>query len=453
MFTASNLASWCHGTWQGSVPATVSSVSTDSRAIEPGCLYVALRGEKFDGHAFAGAALEAGAAAILAEEGADLPAGAPALRVPDTAAALRDLAAGYRAALAPTVVGLTGSVGKTTVKEITARLLDRIGPTAKTPGNWNNALGVPKSILALPEGTRYAVLETGTNHPGEIAPLAALLRPDAAILTNIGEAHIGNFGSKDRTANEKADLLRAVPESGFVVLDATGGHYDYLRAQVRCRIVSVSPDPAVAADFTAAASDPVAGSLTVHEAATGLSYDIRSGLSGAHQIGNLLLGIACARTLGATPEAVADALEGWSPDVKGRWEKTERNGLHFINDAYNANPQSMIKAVETFAATPCQGRRIAVLGDMGELGAELEEALHRAVGLTVFQAEIPELVCVGSKASWIGDQARLCGMSPKHIHRVPDATAAKELLATLARPTDLILLKASHSVGLEKIVG
>ena len=450
MFALEDLIRWSGATPEGPLPASFPSVSTDSRDLPPGCLFLALRGENFDGHDFAAKAVAAGAGGVVANRAASLPPGLPVLRVEDTARALRDLAAGWRARLDPFVLGVTGSVGKTTTKDLAAQLLGALGPVAKTRGNWNNELGLPKSILAMPEGTRYAVLESGTNHPGEIAPLAALMRPDAAILTNVGPVHIGNFGTEERIADEKADLLRAVPPEGFCVLDATNRHFAFLRAQPRCRVVSVSADPATAADYVARSADPATGAFEVFEAATGETRALRAHQPGAHQIGNALLAVAAARAAGAAWDAIAERLAE-TPGGKMRWERSERGGVQWINDAYNANPISMEKALETFAATPCAGRRVAVLGDMGELG-EAEEALHRRVGRAAAAAAPEVLVCVGPRAAWIADEAVRAGLPAAGVHRADDALAARGLLAELAKPGDLVLVKASRSMALERAV-
>ncbi|MBR1836144.1 MAG: UDP-N-acetylmuramoyl-tripeptide--D-alanyl-D-alanine ligase, partial [Kiritimatiellae bacterium] len=408
--TLDQALAWCGAAAEGPLPRSFAGVCTDTRNLRPGCLFVALRGERFDGHAFAAAAVEGGAGAVVADRAAALPPGLPVLRVADTCAALRDLAAGWRGFVAPKILGVTGSAGKTTTKELAAHLLGAAGSVAKTPGNFNNSVGLPLSLLAMPEGTAFGVFEAGTNHPGEIAPLAALMRPDAAVLVNVGPVHIGNFGSVDAIADEKADLLRAVPPSGTCVLDATGAHFAYLSRQCRGRVVSVSPDAATDADFKALEADPDSGDFTVFEAAAGLAYRLHSPKPGIHQIGNALLALAAARTFGGvSPEEARERLRS-APNTGMRWEKTESGGAVWVNDAYNANPLSMRRAVETFAAMRCAGRRVAVLGDMGELGSDEEEALHRDVGSCVASSRgIDFLVCVGARAAWIADGAAAAG--------------------------------------------
>ena len=443
---------WTGAAVRGAPALSFPSVCTDTRALVPGCLFVALRGERFDGHAFAAQAVAGGAAAVLADAAAELPPDLPALVVRDTAEALRALAAGWRAHVGASILGVTGSAGKTTTKELCAHLLAAAGSVARTPGNFNNAVGLPLSLLAMPEGTRFGVFEAGTNHPGEIAPLAALMRPDAAVLVNVGPVHIGNFGSEEKIADEKAGLLRAVPPGGFCFLDACGAHFPFLAAQCAGRrLVSVSADPARPADYVAVSSDPETGAFTVEEAAGGERRALRAPRPGAHQIGNALLAVAAARTFGGVPWDGIAARLGSAPNAPMRWEITEKGGVRWTNDAYNANPVSMAAAVAAFAASERgAARRIVALGDMGELGEGREEALHRGVGEAVAAAAPDLLVCVGPKAGWIADGAVAAGFPASRVHRAPDAPAARPLLASLVRPGDAVLLKASRSVGLER---
>lgn len=456
MITLEQAIRWTGAEPRGeALPEAFPSLSTDTRALPPGCLFVALRGERFDGHRFAADAIRSGAGAVMANADADIPSGVPTLRVRDTFAALRDLASGWRAAVAPRVLGVTGSAGKTTTKELSAHLLGALGPVAKTLGNFNNAIGLPLSILAMPEGTRFGVFEAGTNHPGEIAPLAALMRPDAAILVNVGPVHLGNFGgSQEAIANEKADLLRAVPPGGFCVLDAAGAHFDFLRAQCAAPVITVSTDPGVSADFRVVASEPGTGAFRLRDAASGQERALQAPRPGAHQILDALLAVAAARRFGVAWDAIAERLSN-APNANMRWERAERAGVSWINDAYNANPLSMRRAVETFAATPVPspgGRRIAILGDMGELGEEDEERLHREVGVAATAAGIDALVCVGRRAAWIAAGATDAGMAEGAISQFPDADAARRAVSALAHAGDIVLLKGSRFMALERVL-
>ncbi len=449
-FSLADALAWTGAAPEGPLPSSFPGVYTDTREAPDGRLFVALRGERFDGHRFAADAVAAGAAGVLAAADAALPPGLPALRVPDTAAALRALAAGYRAAVDPFVLGVTGSAGKTTTKEISAHLLGALGPTVRTRGNWNNDLGLPKSILAMPPGTRYAVLEAGTNHPGELAPLAALMRPDAAIVTNVGPVHVGNFGTEAAIAREKGELPRAVPAEGFVVLDAALPHFDELRDGVAARVVTTSSDAERApdADFVARNVDLADGSFDLFDRADGSTRRLATGLPGRHQIADALLAVAAARQLGVGWDEIAARLRT-VPRVSLRWEESDRVGAHWINDAYNANPAAMESALEAFARVLPGARHVAVLGDMGELG-DAAEALHRRVGRAAAARGVDVLVAVGPLSEALADEARIAGLPATDIHLAPDALAARDLLARLVVPGDAVLVKASRSMGLER---
>ena len=391
MFSIQDVCDWTNGVVDSASEIALNTIlldgiETDTRMPLAGKLFVALKGETFDGNRFAEAALKAGARAALLDETAEFQGSANAIviRVKDTHTALTMLAKGWCGRVSPWIVGLTGSVGKTTVKEITAAFLGTAEPTYKTPGNWNNNFGVPKSLLAMPEGTKCGVLETGTNHPGEIAPLAKLLCPSAAILTNIAPCHIENFPEDGLAgiANEKADLLRAVPADGFVVLDKNGDFFDYLSKQVQARVVSVSGRVGDAsADYYATAFDSATGDVTVCCSRDGEQVVLPTGLVGEHQLVNILQGAAAAHEYGI-PLAKLVAACPIKSDAKMRWEKQDKDGYHWINDAYNANPLSMSKAVETFAKVPAPSRKVVVLGDMFELGVDAPK-FHRQVGEVV----------------------------------------------------------------------
>lgn len=449
-FSAAEAVEWTKGWWRGTHPAVLAGVSNDTRQMTAGALYVAIKGPTFDGHAFARQAMERGAAAVMMNSGADVPEDIPALVVPSTEAALTALAAGWRAAVDPTVVGITGSAGKTTVKELTAHLLGTLGPTAKTQGNWNNSLGLPKSLLAMPRNSRFGVFEAGTNHPGEIAPLAALMRPDCATVTNVGPVHIEFFGSEEAIADEKADLLRAVPADGFVVLDADSPHFRFLSAQPKCRVVTVSLQGD--ADFRALDVDAVEGRFKIVERASGETRSVFTGRPGAHQVVNALQAVAVARQFGVPWPAIVSRLAD-APGAPMRWEVIPRDGIVWINDAYNANPISMAKSLETFAAMDAKGgRKVAVLGDMFELGAHAE-SMHRAVGTQAAAADVDLLVTVGAmSARWMADAALKAGMAAERVRTATDAPAARELLKSLLLPGDHVMLKASHGMALGKIL-
>lgn len=460
--TPADLAAWTHGTWHNPPAAPLRGVYTDTRAPRPGALYIALRGPNFDGNRFAAPAIAAGAAAALIADDFHDPAlhTLPHLRVPDTKAALHAIAAAWRARVNPLIVGITGSAGKTTVKELTAHFLSTSGTAgtpgtagvAKTPGNHNNDIGLPLSLLAMPPGTRTGVYEIGTNHPGEILPLARLLRPHAAILTNIGPAHIQHFGTLRAIADEKADLLRTLPPDGFCVLDQDGDFFDYLAAQTPCRIVTVSTrDPS--ADFFASHFD-ARGSVTIREKGDPAEHTLDTGLPGEHQAVNILQAVAAARTLDV-PWADIHARADTLPHLPGRWETITRGDALIINDAYNANPLSMTRSLHAFAALDARGlRKLAVLGNMYELGEHAPQ-LHSQVGAVVAESpQIDLLLTVGDIASvHLADGARDAGMNPAHILRFATLADAKPALdALLATEPLLVLLKASRGMALERLL-
>ena len=447
-----NTALWSGGVWTLPPSAPLNGVFSDTRKPVAGALFIAIRGDNFDGHAYLAKAFELGAAAAMVDEGFELssaPTGMPLLVVRDTKAALRSLAAGYRAEVNPRIIGITGSAGKTTTKEWTAALLASELKTAKTPGNFNNDLGLPFSLLAMSADAEVGIFEAGTNHPGEIAPLAALMRPDAAIVTNIGPVHIGNFGSEQAIANEKADLLRALPPDGAAILDADSPYFKYLATQCPCRVVVVGA--AADCDYAVFNADFAAGEFSVCEKSTGEMRRIRTGQSGSHNVTNALLALAAARLFGVSWQGVDSAFANM-PSLDKRWQRVEKNGALWINDAYNANPLSMEKALERFAMEATAGRRIAILGDMFELG-DYAEAGHRRAGAAAACAGLDLLLAVGEMSSqWIADAAAQAGMPPANILCFKTREAAKEHLASHLRADDLILLKASRGMQFETLL-
>ena len=456
-FTPEDLAAWTAGTWEGA-PTVVRGVSNNGQKLTPGALYVAIRGERLDGHDFVAQAAANGAAvAMVRRDWRDESLGArasrpalklPLLRVDDTRVALAAAAAGYRRTWKTFVAGVTGSVGKTTTKELIAAFFRAGGATAATLGNLNNDIGLPLSLLATPSAMQLGIFELGSNHPGEINALCRVLQPDAAVVTAVGPVHIEYFGSVDAIANEKADLLRAVPAGGFVVLDADGAHFDYFRGQSRARVVTVAllRDDA---DYCGRICDVWTGEVEVRERATGRCVRLRTELSGRHHATNLLLAIGMARGAGVPWEALPLALQQLRL-LPMRWQKIEANGITVINDAYNANPPAMLGALRTFAELPDDARRVVVLGDMLELGPA-EEGLHREVGRAVAEGPWQVLVCVGARSRWIADEAVSAGFPAQQVWRYPDAVIAAADTAAWVQPGDAVLVKASRGIGLERV--
>lgn len=444
-----DIARWAGGTW--TVPPTfpITSVTQDSRKATLGALYVALPGARCDGHDFVSAAFRAGATAAMVRRDWAPPAevaGLPLLSVDDPAVGLRALAKGYRASLKATVVGVTGSAGKTTLKELLAAMLSGVGKTAATLGNYNNEVGLPLSLLAVPEDARHAVLEAGVSHPDDMAPLADTMRPNAAVISCIGPAHIAAFGTERAIAEEKARLLAAVPPEGFAVLGLETRELATLRAACRCRVVTCSLRDE-GADYV---GEPIAkGTLRVRHAEEPAVL-LRTGLSGEHNASNALLAYAAAREAGATAAEALEGLSRFAPPAM-RWERVRLGRVQAINDAYNANPLSMRAALETFAGEETPGEKVVCVGDMLELGAA-SEATHRAVGEASGNGPWRLLVGVGPASRALLEGAVAAGYPASQTAWFAATAEAAAELPLLLRAGDTVLLKASRGMRLETLL-
>ena len=446
---AKETAEWTGGRWTHE-PNGFNGVCTDSRALQKGCLYVALKGERFDGHSFVNAAFEQGAAAALVDASFDarMVSGYPLLRVADTHKALKDMAHAYRCKVAPLVIGVTGSAGKSTVKEMTAQVLAERHAVAFTRGNWNNDIGLPLSLLQMEAHTRFGVFETGTNHPGEIKSLCAILQPDWGIVTNIGPVHIEFFGSEDAIAHEKAELLKCLPVGGLAVINKDSAGYEILRAASSCRVVTVSAKSG--ADYVCRTWHAKTRRAVVEETASGERVDIELPLPGIYNMINAMEAVAVARAAGMEWPVIAGALRQFKP-LPMRWEEQDIHGVKAINDAYNSSPLSMRAAIQAFADMEMTGRKWLVLADMRELG-EWAEREHRALGAWLASGIWRGLVVYGTLANWIADSAIANGFSGDCIFRSPTYAAAAGYLRAHVVPGDAVFLKGSHSMALEKVI-
>ncbi len=446
------LAEWSGGTWDGRPQRPPVAVTTDSRSVPPGSLFVALRGPRFDGHAFVPTACQAGAVAALVARDYRWPVdrGPPPalLRCACPLRALGALGAGYRRSLPVEPVGITGSAGKTTVKEMVAELLCALGPVARTPGNRNNDIGLPLSLLAMAPGSRFGVFEIGMNRPGEIRPLADMLAPRIGIVTNIGPVHLEAFDSVEGIAREKAQLLRALPRDGLAVLDRDDAFHGLLRDACGCETLTVSLDGD--ATCRAVEYDTLHGMLAVLERDAPRPERIVTGLPGRHNLRNALLATALARRLGVSWAAIREGfLRVKHPPM--RWDVSTLAGVTVINDAYNANPMSMRSALETFASLPWGGRRLVLLGDMLELGADNEEAMHLEIGRSVAEFGFDALAAVGPRAcAWYRLGAIEAGYPPARLRLCSDPRDAARRLAVELREGDALLLKGSRGMALEQ---
>ncbi len=438
-------------------PAWMDAVCQDSRRLQGGELYVALHGPHFDGHDFVAAAKRGRAAAAMVSEEFrdDAVAGWPLLRVADTRQGLLNLAAGMRAAWPVRIVGITGSVGKTTVKEMVAQLLS--GPEGKVPvartyANWNNDVGVPLSLLNSPPDARYGVFEIGTNHPGELMPLARLLQPQVGVVTNVAAAHLEHFGSLQAIAHEKAALLRALPAGGTAVLNRDHAGFNELRRAAPCRVVTVSMAAETRSDYRGLNIETLDdGMLRLHFLdVTGERRRLIAPVRGRHQAANLLLAAATVRQLGCEWEWITETARSLRMPPM-RWQRVQQSGITLINDAYNANPLSMRAALETFAGETAAGRRWLVLGGMLELG-DATVAAHREIGARIAKGSWQGLITVGDLAHEIAAGAREAGFSAEAVRECRDVHEAGALLRESVKPGDAVLLKGSRAYTLENLV-
>ncbi len=429
-------------------------VVVDSRQVRPGDLFVALPGERVDGHDFADAAVRSGAVAVVAARDVG-PLGVPVLMVPDPLAALQALAADVFGRDQPLTFGITGSSGKTSTKDLLAHLLGE--GTLAPVGSFNNELGLPLTLLRRTSETRHAVLEYSARGLGHIAFLAGLARPHVAVELNVGSAHLGEFGSREAIAQAKGELVAAVQPHGasppVAVLNADDPLVRAMRERApegtRVVLAGLAPDAEVRAEDVRL-DDTGRPSFVLHT--SGGRADVRLGLLGEHSVSNALLAAAAALHVHQL-HTVAARLESARPASRWRMEVHERpDGVTVVNDAYNANPDSMRAALRTLAVMGAgkTRRTVAVLGHMAELGDSAREA-HMDLGRFVVRLDIGQLVVVGEQAGGIHAGAVLEGSWGSESIHVDDVEAAVALLREQLRPGDVVLVKASRSAGLERV--
>jgi len=418
MLQFDELASWTSSAWKETGVATQSlGISHDTRTLKEGEVYIAIRGDNHDGHDFVEQAIVNGAAGVIVE--CEFPSiGKPQLVVPDTRVALWQIAAGVRASWSGTVIGVTGSAGKTTVKDMIASVLSQKGVVSKTFGNWNNEIGLPLSMIAANRDSDYFVFELGMNHPGEIDLLAGLLKPDWALITNIGKAHIGFFQpivpghstldpALGRIADEKAAILSHAKHG---LLDADSKWFVRMKQRFNGRVVALSTEP------------------------------FRVSQPGAHMMQNARFAATLGLELGLSKEEAQAGLDEFDP-APMRWAVSMYKEITFINDAYNANPLSMHAAISTFAELPCEGRKFLVLGGMRELGG-CEEQEHRELGQFVDSFGFERIITIGE----LGAHIQCNGLSGV------EKSGAVQVLRDELRAGDMVLVKASRSERLETIL-
>ncbi len=443
----SEVAAAVHGSVVGP-DVEVTSVTTDSRAAGPASLFVARAGEATDGHRFVPDAFAAGAAAAMVARVPDEAVGSYVV-VADPGRGLLDLARDEREHLAASVVGITGSTGKTCTKDLTAAVLGARYDVVASPASFNNEVGMPLTLLSAGPRTDVLVLEMGSRGIGHIRDLCEVARPDAGIVTNVGIAHLGLFGSRENIVTAKAELVEALPAKGVALLNADDPVVFRYRERTPARVLTfgVSPGADVRAEDVELDRDARASFTLV---AAGLKEHVELPVPGEHMVSNALAASACGVALGVSPGECAAALKdarvsGW------RMETFETaDGLRIVNDAYNANPTSMAAALKAARWMSRGGRCVAVLGGMAELGDESPEE-HDKVGELVARLGIEDLVVVGADAAPIARAALREGMEPGHVVQVPDREAALMEVRRIARPGDLVLVKASRVNGLERL--
>jgi UDP-N-acetylmuramoyl-tripeptide--D-alanyl-D-alanine ligase len=421
----------------------------DSRAVEVGGLFVAVVGERVDGHDYAAAAVAAGAVAVLGQR----PTGVPTVVVADPVQALGRLARSVRDRLDRCrVVGLTGSQGKTSTKDLLAQVLAPAGPTIAAQGSLNNELGVPLTVLRADESTRHLVVEMGARGVGHIAALCDLAAPTIGLVLNVGVAHLGEFGSREGIARAKGELVEALPDDGLAVLNADDPLVAAMSARTRARVLTFGA--AGTADVRIADLEVDATGRARFSLVTGdTSAPIHLQVLGEHQASNAAAAAAVALGLGMDLHVVATALSDASATSAWRMEPHERaDGVLVLNDAYNANPDSMRAALRTLQAVSRGrgARAVAVLGSMRELGPAASRE-HEAIGRFAATAGVDRLVVVGQEAHPLHAGAVSSPGWTGKSTTVADAGAAVELLHGLVRPGDVVLVKASRSEGLERV--
>jgi len=435
----------------------VARISTDTRSLKRDDCFIALRGARYDGNQFQNEAAERGASAAVVSQPTQCAIHSPGvalLQVPDTLTALHKLATNYRRLMPPTtrVIAVSGASGKTTTKEMIAAVLGQRFRVVKTPANDNNQIGVPKTVIALAEeGADYGVIELGSNHPGEMRVLAEIVQPNICVVTNIGPAHVEFFGDEAGVAKEEGTPLEFLACDGhsYAVLNADDPWFNELRARTRATIVSVGIEQF--ADIRASEirmNGDVRFRLNVATKREDVIVRLRT--LGRHQVYNALQAAAVGYMQGMDLDEIREGLES-VVYPKMRMEIVTLDGIRFINDSYNANPSSMRAALQTLRDVRCEGRRIAVLGEMLELGAHTQRA-HLDIGAVAANCGLWALVTVGQAARWIAEAAVEAGMAVGRVIPVFHVAEALEALRRLAAPGDTVLLKASRRVVLEKIL-
>lgn len=428
----------------------MTGVSTDSRTAGGGDVFVAIAGEKFDGHQFLDEVAAKGVAAVVAETG-KLPKGwksCPALVVPNTRIAYGQIAASYRSGFDLPVVAVAGSNGKTTTKELIASVLGQRFNTLKSEASFNNDVGVPATLLKLNAKHQAAVLEVGTNHPGELAPLVKLIQPQFGVITSIGREHLEFFGDLVGVAQEEGYLAELLPANGRLFVNLDSPWMEHILRRAKSPVVTVSQRSRGDWSGKLLRTDLLGTEIEVTSPKAEFNGAYRLPMLGRHQITNALLALAVGAELGLNREELQRGLAN-CPVPKMRLQISERKGVTVLDDSYNANADSMLAALQTLVDLPCNGRRVAVLGDMAELGASAAAA-HAEVGRHAADLKIDGLFAVGRMGQVTASAAKVGGIPL--VKECEDTAMAAAELRQLLQPGDMLLVKASRSSRVERVL-
>lgn len=439
----------------------VRGVSLDTRSLRQGDLFVAIRGDRFDGHEFVGSALSSGAIGAIVHDSYDVStlglksSSKRAMRiilgVRDPLYAYQQLATYHRGRFHIPVVAVTGSNGKTTTKDMVASVMAHRWKILKTEGNLNNRIGVPQTLFRLNNRHQGAVVEMGVDNVGQTSRLCEIVRPTVGIITNIGPDHLEFFGTMDVSAQAKAELLDLLPADGTAILPADDAYFDYLAARARCRVVSFGLSPKAnvrGMDIRPDGRDGTIFRLLLPGKVRQTSVHIR--VQGDHNVVNALAAAAVGMVLGLSGAAIAQGLSRFRPAAM-RSQISVSHGVKLIIDCYNANPASMKAAVQLLAQSGTSKKRIAVLGDMLELGSHATQ-MHEEVGRFVARQGIDQLVACGPLGQSFAKGAIEAGVDPANIMKVPDARSAATAVKAIVKSGDVVLIKASRGMKLELVV-
>ncbi|HVV00213.1 MAG TPA: UDP-N-acetylmuramoyl-tripeptide--D-alanyl-D-alanine ligase [Verrucomicrobiae bacterium] len=433
----------------GSADLPVERVCTDSRQARPGDLFIALAGERFDGHDFVNEVLAKGVAAVMTQ-----PSRAPAdsrgrgvIVVPDTRKALGALAARYRLEFEIPIIAVGGSNGKTTTKELIAHVLRQKLETVWSEASFNNDIGVPMTLLKLDRRHQAAVMEAGTNHPGELAPLVRMIKPQYGVITSIGREHLEFFKTIEGVSEEEGWLAELLPPEGKLLVNGDNAWSGSIAKRTRAGVVRIGLEEGNDWSAKGIRFEKGGAAFQIETPRREFQGEYRIQLIGRHQISNALFAIALGAELGLDREQIQRGLASCR-GAKMRLQLWEVNGIQVLDDAYNANTDSMAAALETLRELPCDGRKVAVLGDMAELG-ETSRAAHEEVGRRAAELGVEQLFAVGRMAADMGRGARLGGLN--RVFEFADVEAAAAAVKSFVKSGDALLLKASRATRIERV--